>query len=497
MTRLVKIGLFILLTGTGSVIYIMQTAETIDAPDTYQVKAMIENASGLNPGTRVWVSGVTVGRVREVELVRGQAQLLMEISSEVPVYRDAVVEKTMQSMLGNAVVTLQPGTPQKPKIESGGIIHNVVSSTAMDRTFQTAEEVGQELNEFMRELNRFMGEGGGYQTIDEMLTLARDTVDTTNRLVERNLVLLSESMENVASITARLNTSTNQDVQELSKILAHTASIAERLDTLLENRDEDINSSIATISESVDKLNASLSDLNRVTQKIERGEGNIGKFINDESIYDRVDRVTQNVDEFVNSAMGLEVQVGVKSEYMTLQGATKTHAEVRLLPAGKPKYYSFGVVDSPDQLSRTTETRTIVIDHTDPTNNSDTTTTETERTNELKVSAQMARSFGPLTLRGGVIESSAGFGLNYQPVRQISLSTEMFDFGQEDVPYLRSYGTVFPVFDPNANNPLNWLYITGGVDNALHSAERDYFIGLGLRLTDNDLRTILPFAPTP
>lgn len=497
MTRLVKIGIFVLLTGTGSVFYIMQTADRIDAPDTYQVKAMIEDASGLMPGTRVWVSGVTVGRVREVDLVRGQAQLLMEISSEVPVYQDAVVEKTMQSMLGNAVVSLQPGTPQKPKVETGDVIYNVVSSTAMDRTFKTAEELGRRMNEFMQELNNFMGEGGGYHTMDEMLSLARDTVDNTNQLVERNLVLLSQSMENVVRITERLDTSSSQDVQELSTILTHTASIAERLDTLLENRDEDINSSIATISESVDKLNASLSDLNRVTQRIEGGEGNLGKFIKDESIYNRVDRVTQNVDEFVNSAMGLEVQVGVRSEYMALQNSAKTHAEVRLLPEGKPKYYSFGVVDTPDQLSRTTETHTVVTNHTDPSESSETTTTETEGSNELKLSAQMARSFGPLTLRGGIIESSAGFGLKYRPIRQISLTTEMFEFGQEHMPYLRGYGTVFPVFDPESNNPLNWLYVTGGVDNALHNAERDYFIGLGIRLTDNDLRTILPFAPSP
>src|SRR6056297_149647 len=488
MTRLVKIGLFVLITGAGSVAYIMQTADTINAPDTYQVRAMIENASGLMPGTRVLVSGVAVGRVREVDLIQGQAELLMEVSSEVPVYQDAVVKKTMQSMLGNAVVTLQQGTPQKPRIESGGVIYNVVSSTAMDRTFEMAEQVGEEMGVFMEELNNFMGEDG-YQTINEMLSLARDTVDTTNRLVERNLVLLSQSMENVARITDRLDTSSTQDVQQLSTILAHTASIAERLDILLENRDEDINNSIATISESVETLNASLADLNKVTRKIEQGEGNLGKFINDESIYDRVDRVTQNVDEFVNSAMGLEVQVGVKSEYMALQGAAKTHAEVRLLPEGKPKYYSFGVVDTPDQLSRTTETRTVVVDNTNGTVD-DTTTTETERTDELKLSAQMARSFGPLTIRGGIIESSAGFGLKYQPIQQISVSTEMFEFGKDDGPYLRGYGTVFPMFNPDSNNPLNWLYITGGVDNALRNAERDYFIGLGLRLTDNDLRTV-------
>ncbi|MCF7916136.1 MAG: MlaD family protein, partial [Spirochaetaceae bacterium] len=331
MTRLVKIGLFVLITGAGSVAYIMQTADTIDAPDTYQVRAMIENASGLMPGTRVLVSGVAVGRVREVDLVQGKAELLMEVSSEVPVYQDAVVKKTMQSMLGNAVVTLQQGTPQKPRIESGGVIYNVVSTTAMDRTFEVAEQVGEEMGVFMEELNSFMGEGG-YQTINEMLSLARDTVDTTNRLVERNLVLLSQSMENVVRITERLDTSSNQDVQQLSNILAHTASIAERLDILLENRDKDINNSISTISESVDQLNATLTHLKNTTEKIERGEGNLGRLIHDDSIYTTVDRVAKNVDEFVNSAMGLNVQVGVKTEYLTLQNTAKTHAEVRLMP---------------------------------------------------------------------------------------------------------------------------------------------------------------------
>ena len=495
MTRLVKIGLFVLITGAGSVVYIMQTADTINAPDTYQVRAMIENASGLMPGTRVLVSGVAVGRVREVDLIQGQAELLMEVSSEVPVYQDAVVKKTMQSMLGNAVVTLQQGSPRKPRIESGGVIYNVVSTTAMDRTFEVAEQVGEEMGVFMEELNKFMGEDG-YQTINEMLSLARDTVDTTNRLVERNLVLLSQSMENVVRITDRLDTSSTQDVQQLSNILAHTASIAERLDILLENRDEDINNSISTISESVDQLNATLTHLKNTTEKIERGEGNLGKLIHDDSIYTTVDRVAKNVDEFVNSAMGLNVQVGVKTEYLTLQNTAKTHAEVRLMPQGKPKYYSFGVVNTPDQLSRTTETRTIVVDNTNGTVD-DTTTTETERTDELKLSAQMARTFGPLTLRGGIIESSAGFGIKYQPARQLSLATEMFEFGQEEAPYLRGYGTIYPMFDPEANNPLNWLYLTGGVDNALSSGGRDYFFGIGLRFTDNDLRTVLPFAPSP
>jgi hypothetical protein len=35
------------------------------------------------------------------------------------------------------------------------------------------------------------------------------------------------------------------------------------------------------------------------------------------------------------------------------------------------------------------------------------------------------------------------------------------------------------------------------VDNALHNGRRDYFFGVGIELQDDDLRTVLPFAPTP
>jgi phospholipid/cholesterol/gamma-HCH transport system substrate-binding protein len=494
MTRLVKIGLFVLITGTGSVVYVMQTAETINAPDTYQVKARIEDASGLLPGTRVWVSGVTVGRVRDVRLVGGKAQLLMEISSDVPVYRDAAVEKTMQSMLGNAVVTLKPGSPQKKRIEPGGRINRVVGATAMDRTFSQVESISTELTTFMEDLNAFMNEGGGYQHISEMLETAQGTMETTNRLVEKNLTLLSQSMERIANITERLDTTTSEEMEELSKVLSHTASIAEQLDTQLQDNSSDIDESMSSVNESLDRLNDTLASLQTVTGKIEKGEGNVGKFVNDESIYNRVDRVTQNVDELVNTAMGLNVNVGVDSEYLALQRTARTRAQVRLDPEGKPKYYSLGVVDTPSMTSTTTETRRVVRGGGSA---SETITTETVRTNELKLSAQMAREFGPLTLRGGVIENTAGAGLDYQPVDQLSVSAEMFDFGQENAPYLRSYGTFYPAFDPSSSNPLNWLYLTGGVDNALHNGRRDYFFGVGIELQDDDLRTVLPFAPTP
>jgi phospholipid/cholesterol/gamma-HCH transport system substrate-binding protein len=495
MNRYVKIGLFVLITGSGSIFYVMQTADTIDAPDTYELQAYIEDASGLRPGTQIWVSGVAVGRIQDIALDRGQALLMMELSTEVPVYRDAVIRKQTQSLLGNAIVALEPGTPSAIPVSHGGLVPNVVATTSMERAFNSAEQVAAEMETFMAGLNSFMTEKGGYSTLEEILTLSRDTVATTNRLVESNMLLLQESLESIAAITARLEANSGQDLREISAILAHTASITERIDRILADQDTQVNDSVASLRESIDYLNASLSNVAAITSRVEQGEGSLGKLINDEKLYERIDRVAKNVDEFVDSTMGMELQVGFSSEYLTLGQTTRNTAELRLVPRDKNKYYSFGLVSTPDGTLSETETRVRQDTNSDGTIDSDTTTFESERSDQLKFSAQLARSFGPLTIRGGVIENSAGFGLGLKPTKQVALSSELFSF-TGDVPYLRGYGTFFPVFDPSSANPLNWLYLTGGVDNAL-SDERDYFLGLGLRLTDNDLKGVLPFVPSP
>ena len=471
MTRLVKIGLFVLITGAGSIYYVIQTADKLDAPSTYQVQAYIEDASGLRPGTQVWVAGVDVGRIREIDLEQGQARLMMELSSDVPVYQDAVIRKQTQSMLGNAIVALEPGSSRSVPIASGGVIRNVVSSSGMEQAFGSIDELAKEMQSFMKNLNSIMDERGGYTAIEDILNISRDTVADTSRMVKVNLALLQESLENIAVITERLEGNSSTDLQDLSSILRNTAGITEKVDRLLAQQNGRIEDTMVSLQASIQNLNASLESIKNVTARIERGEGNVGKLINDEELYVKIDNVVTEVNDFIDSSLGMDVQVGFRSEYMTQDQGTKNHAEVRLVHGDKGKYYSVGVVSSIAGMS------------------------DSDSDDDLKISAQLAREYGPLTLRGGLIENSVGLGLELSPVARLSLASEVFEFNQDGGPYLRGYGTFFPIYDPRSNNPLNWLYFAGGVDNALTS-DRDYFLGLGLRFTDNDLKGILPYVPS-
>jgi phospholipid/cholesterol/gamma-HCH transport system substrate-binding protein len=62
---------------------------------------------------------------------------------------------------------------------------------------------------------------------------------------------------------------------------------------------------------------------------------------------------------------------------------------------------------------------------------------------------------------------------------------DFFGFGVEIQPRYRVFiGYEF----------INKLWLLGGVDHVFNATSRDYFLGLQLRFTDDDLKTILPFA---
>jgi phospholipid/cholesterol/gamma-HCH transport system substrate-binding protein len=470
MSRFLKIGLFVVITGSLSVFYIMQTVDAIDTEDTILIHAYLEDASGLNPDSRVRLAGVNVGRVHSITLEEGKAKVTMELISDTPVYQDSKIIKQMDSLLGNSVISIEPGSMHAGTLPPGGVIRQVESDTVMNRAFSTTERVAAEMEALLQEFRLFLNEGG-YAGFEEVLTSARDTVTLTGDLVEQNMLILRSAMYDIAEVAERINLYSDRESQNLSSILEHTASLTRRLDIIAAENDRELSQAIEEIRRSAEAMTAVLESSRAVAEKIERGEGNLGKLVNDEELYQRVMRVSEDVESFVDSSIGMDIELGFQANYLMQSGGVENRAEVRLIPGGKDKEYRFAVTVPPGTGSSGGE--------------------------DLLVSAQLARQYGAFTLHGGLIESSGGFGLEFQPLKQFAISGQSYRLGRSTGPSLDAAGTLYPVFDPGSNNPFRWLYVSAGMRDILVETERDYYLSLGLRLLDNDLKGIIQFVPTP
>ncbi|MBI5344689.1 MAG: hypothetical protein HZB83_05040 [Deltaproteobacteria bacterium] len=96
--------------------------------------------------------------------------------------------------------------------------------------------------------------------------------------------------------------------------------------------------------------------------------------------------------------------------------------------------------------------------------------------------------FGDLTLRGGIIESTGGAGIDYYLLKnRLKLSLEAFDFNQRGNPRMKAGGTVY----------LNkFFYLTAGYDDfASKEGLSSAFIGLGLQFEDEDIKYLFGSIP--
>jgi virulence factor Mce-like protein len=92
----------------------------------YEVKAAFKNVNDLKPKSPVRIAGVNVGKVKQIEPMKGGAGAIvtMEIKDEgLPIHADASAKVRPRIFLeGNYFVDLKPGSPSQPVMEKGETI---------------------------------------------------------------------------------------------------------------------------------------------------------------------------------------------------------------------------------------------------------------------------------------------------------------------------------------------------------------------------------------
>ena len=476
----VKIALFFLVLGTAGAGYVILSVNGIGALNTKTYEAVLTDASGLSTRSKVYLAGVAVGKVQGIELNGTEARIKIILLKDVELRRDAVLSRRPSSLLGTSVLSLDPGTEFTPILPPGSVINSAPPAVDMNAAMGIVQDLGGQVGLLLEEFR-------------------------TNQMA-----LFAVSLETFNSIARKIDEQSEAQLDRISRILESAALISERTERLMRNSEGDISGSFTDIHEA-------LANIRSMTAEIVAGQGNLGQAIYDERLYKSLlataekteaaagkldealgnisslaknaDGVVTNAGEIVNKALGLGIQVDTNARYDILAQTTRAAASIRLDPLSNDRWYRLGVSSVPDGVSSRTVKET-VDSSGNPIRYED--TTETKYT--VAFDAELARRFGFLTIRGGLLESTAGFGMDVQPLNWISLSGEIFHFGTDELPNLRSTLTFYPFFDPDSDKPWNWIYIRGGINNALNES-RDFFIGGGLRFADREVKGLVGLAP--
>ena len=455
-TTEIKVGLFVL---TAIAVFIWMAVRlggfSLTSKDTYNISTVFPSAVGLKQGVAVEVAGIQVGTVARIELYdNNQAMVIMAIQDGIRLPVDSTAFIRASGILGDKYVELVPGSSQVEKLDSGDRI--ATAKAAAD-----VSDVMQQLGDIAADLKKITGplaEGNTGSDLKEMVSNLRDMSERLSNLVSTNEAGLSDTLSSLNTAMANL--------QEITgKINSGQGSLGR-----LVNSDDTVN-----------ELNASLASIRSITERIESGEGTLGRLVNDDTTVDKIDQALTSLTGYFEKEDKFKVFVEYRADYLTRHDFLKSTVNVRLQPA-PDRYYLLGVTGDYFGKYKRSDYRT-----TDADGNVRNSINEEWRRDKLKFNAQIARRYYDVVVRGGMIESGAGFGLDYYlDEDNLRLTFEMFSGDFDHNPHLRAEASY---------NIWKIFYLTVGYDDFISDQHRaSPYFGMGLQFNDDDLKYLLSGA---
>jgi phospholipid/cholesterol/gamma-HCH transport system substrate-binding protein len=417
--------------------------------------------------------------------------VFLEIEERVELYEDAQVEKVAISLLGDYKLALEPGSASLPRIPPGGTIDNVRSESDIDAI--TAEV--RQISEALRRL--VAGEEGEPSALEQIVddvqgavAAARTITESVREDIDANTRRLDSILTNIDQFTADLRTISQDKDEDIDEIVDDTRAIAASIRRTSESiekmvagtREEDLDESVESLRESLDALNRGLENVANITQKVDEGEGTVGKLVNDEQLHRDIAEAAEGVNSLVGGITRLQTWVNLRSEFQINSGAAKNYVQFTLQP-WEDKAYIFEVVNDPRGV------REVIVEDVETTSPDE---SRAFRYRERRVrvtegfnfSLMFAKRIYFMQLRFGIIEGSGGVGANlYFLEDKLRFLFDLNRFGEDDR---------FPRFKALAEMQLiPYIYAHGGVDDAFNPGTLDFFLGLGVRFNDKDLKTML------
>ena len=436
----------------------------------YFVNVVFDNVTGLEKDASVTIAGVEVGKVEAISLTDGKALVTLRISPDVKLERDVRASIKSHGILGDKFIEIEPGTKQSGYIEVDGDIKQVEQQADIDKILRQLGTIASDVMEVTASLKKVVGGDEGVANLKAIIQNTRELSENLNTVVKQNdekFSIMVSSLKDAAS--------------EMEKTFAALSDITSKI-----NRGEGTVGRLVTDEGVFEKLDRTVASLEEISDKINEGKGTIGRLINDEETVENlnsslktIDKSMEGINRYISKAEQFRTFLSYRGEYLFDNSDAKSYLNLKIQPK-EDKFYLLGIVADPEGSRKTY----------DRTTNGTTTRTEEWDRDQLLFNAQIAKRYKDIVLRGGLLESTGGVGIDYYAFNdKVRLTFEAFDFDTDKDPHLKIFAD-YRLF--------KHLYLTAGWDDLVSDEGNESpFVGLSIKFEDDDLKYLLTSTPIP
>ena len=241
----VKVGLFVFLGVAATLVSIILLGGDRSFFKSFTtLYVMMPQVQGLNEGSVVSLSGITIGNVSKLEFWPETHSLRVALKIERSYLReikhDATVELRTQGALGDKFLFIQPGSANQPSVAAGDTIQTEKSSDLLDVLSGHTEDA-EKLFDVIRETHKLI-----------------TSINSDGKM--------QKIMANIMEASADLKAASAEARKVMQEVKPQSAT----------------------------ELREGLEHLNSVLTKIDQGQGTLGALVNDKSLYRSLKAVLSN-----------------------------------------------------------------------------------------------------------------------------------------------------------------------------------------------------------
>ena len=283
-TKEVGIGILVIL-GTLMSVFSYNYLKGINLFEkTRTFKVVYTKVDGLSPSNPVTLNGYKIGKVQRINFNSNDTKELIVdivIENDVKFSKTSKAELYETGLIGGKAIAIIPDYDNNAVAESGDYLIGSVKPGLTDLVNQIMPQIQLQLEAVMKK--------------------AGVVLSNINTLFdEETKESLKSSIDEFASLTNSLSETSgniNDFIKDNSPNL--TTTIDNLNATSLKMKDMSNSMSEVDLNLILTNLDSTISNLNNITNKLNQGEGTIGKLIYDDGLFKNLDNATKNLEELI------------------------------------------------------------------------------------------------------------------------------------------------------------------------------------------------------
>jgi phospholipid/cholesterol/gamma-HCH transport system substrate-binding protein len=249
----------------------------------YRLTLFYGNVNGLAEGSPITIAGLNIGKVQDMRLAGNVIAVGVTIDNKVNISNDSKAFIKSSSLMGGKQIAIIPGV--SPEILKDGDILTGAYEADLTELTSTLSPISTNVLGILERVNT---------TFD----------DPTRRNIQSILLELNRAAKDIQQVIQQQGGHIDHAVGNFSTFSEDMSRFAKRLDTIAVDQKGNLNDGIKsirvtakTMEEASNRFKDASTSIDNVFKKLERGDGTIGKLMNDERLYNHLDSLILSLNE--------------------------------------------------------------------------------------------------------------------------------------------------------------------------------------------------------